>query len=259
MTAEPAAIIDTTTVTSTRGVIGTGVANTQQLLPGIPGPAGPPAQKAAQQLAAFTTNGEILRYCRLIVRNYLGYKDTEVHRFADSQKHTPTPHKGLVDCGFGAWTNSSKRVYIFEPQLEQIRDASSAEEQRVLAWIVLYHETLHVKKFKSDWKGSHPPSFTAGFIHEAETYKGSAKWLRNPTDRRFTVLLGNPAAKAACKAAARQHSDISKAMHSAIAGAPSDPAKHEAYYYDLLKSSDSVPPALKSLPPAKALKASYGY
>ncbi len=258
MTAQPAAIVDTATVTSTQGVVDTKVASTQQLLAGVPGPAAPPAQKAAQQLAMFKTNNEVLTYGRLVVRQYLGYKSTEVWAFADSQKHTPTPHIGLKDCGFGAWTNSSTRVYVFDPQLQQVLNAATGEEQRVLVWIVLYHETLHVKHFKSVWKGR-PPSYTAGFKHEADTYKKSAKWLRNPNDRRFTVLLKDKAAKAACRTAAKQHEDISDAMLKAIAAAPSDPAKREVYFYDLLKADTSVPPALHNLPPAQALKASYGY
>jgi len=256
MTAE---IVDTSTVTSTQGVVGAGVANTQHLLPGVPGPAGKPAQKAAQQLAEFKTDKDVLDYSRLVLHKYLGYKNTELWPFSDSQGHTPTPHNGLKHCEYGAWTNSSTRVYVFKMQLEKVRNGSSAAAQRVLAWAYVYHESLHVKTFKNDWGGSHPPSFAAGFKHEVDVSRLAAKWLRNPTDRRFTALLKDPAAKAACKAEAHKDSFNSAEMQKVIDAEPSDPAKHEAYYFDLLKQGEFVPKAVYNYSAAKALRVTYGY
>lgn len=256
MTVAAPQLVDLTTATSVEAILGTNVADTHRL---VPGGVRAPMTPTKAPPAMFTGKADLLKQANRILQKQLGFANSHVFWFEDSQKHTPRPHKQLAECGYGAWTNSARCVYLFDVVWEQVSAMATRAEQLVFLWWVVKHESLHVKRFTRDWKGGHPTSFAIGFQHEKNTMAKTAKWLARPNNSEFSKLLADPAAKRRVDGIVQADPGAQVEMQHVIDAAPASPADREMYFFTVIAKAGSLPEAVRSELPARALVLTYGY
>lgn len=263
-------ITDTSKVAGTSKLTGTRAASTAPVLAKAGAPAAGKQPPSPPTIQPFKGKADILAWANDVMHQDLGLPGTFVHWWPSplhpTHKPAHTPHPDLQSAAFQAWTNAGTEIFLL-PALESfLKNMPKAAAARTAVWCVLLHESLHARHFTSAWKGSHPPSFTAGFRHEMKNYADSAKAMDNPPGKRIKDLLLDQDAADTFADIQDQSVAASKQMADYLANDPRMKGKPaaitiEAVCYDELKAD--LPAVLTGAKPAlsfaEILTKTYGY